>query len=53
MLHDPVMEFYEVLKARSIRDPASGLPKISLLGRWVNKERRGGRAETLAAPALN
>jgi hypothetical protein len=46
MLHDPVIELYEVLGARSIRDPASELPRTHLPGTSVNKARKRAEAMT-------
>jgi hypothetical protein len=37
MRHRPVTELYEVPRARSIRDPASELPRISLPRTLVNR----------------
>jgi hypothetical protein len=48
MLHDPVMEFYEVPGARSIRDPVYELPRTRLPRTRVNnRPRKLGRRPEL------
>src|SRR5215207_1607363 len=52
MLHDPVMEFYEVPGARSIRDRASELPRTPLLGTRVNRGQEKGPEQSRPGPLL-
>ena len=48
----PRSELLVALRRRFMQDPGFGVPRIYLLGRWVNKGKRKGRAPKEPGPRL-